>query len=504
MQDKLGKDVPGQLGLFHFNQRIIGCMRPSHTDFSEALTELLLCIYDYHEEDWNGLVASLKNGTMNGETYDDEQIECMRVHGDIRERYRAYLRIHIRSEHSIIHSLDNFHAKYKVDASEGAREGTGRRCPIHGTTLFTPDMKNTIENCKKKAGEIQDRLPFEEMYKEIPANPNSKHGLSEWRSLRGESNLESYHGALQHYGNTGQKTSLADNLNLEGTTKRNMNKWQQEQLIEMPAEERKKVPAGFEKIPMSYNHSRLHSVNKRAAKVKPGAKPFKRVREMGPDTGEAFFGQYAKQNFGARAGKRQKLPPAVAGFENLSTAVAKNLPPVVAKNLPPAVAAIPTTAPLTASATAASPRDTMVPTLLLDPPTFASRPAPTTVNCSANNNGQQQQQVSNRSTTTTTTQPVYNPYAQPLRCSDWLPLREYERQQHQNQQQRWQQQQQQHMYLQYMTPMQVAQQQQQHRMQRRQRDDGFCCASWSARRNAKKKGRPSYDDHCLDCAFRRV
>ncbi len=249
MQGKLGNDVPGQLGLFHYNQRIIGCMRPSHTDFLEALTALLLCIYEYHKEDWNGLLAALKSGTMNGDKHEDDQIEYMRVNGVVRERYRAYLRFHIHNEQTIIHNLDNWHTRWKVEASEGARPAKGRKCPMHGITLFIPDMRNTIDNCKKKASEIQDRLPFVDTYEEVPANPNSKHGLSKWKSLRGESNLESYHGTLQHFGNTGQKTSLADNLNLEGTTKRNLNKWQQEQLIGMPAEERQKVPAGFEKNP---------------------------------------------------------------------------------------------------------------------------------------------------------------------------------------------------------------------------------------------------------------
>ena len=44
---------------------------------------------------------------------------------------------------------------------------------------------------------------IENGYDIIASNPNSKHGLKEYLSRRGELNLESFHLMLAHFGNTG-------------------------------------------------------------------------------------------------------------------------------------------------------------------------------------------------------------------------------------------------------------------------------------------------------------
>ena len=60
------------------------------------------------------------------------------------------------------------------------------------------------------------------MYDKILPNPNSKHGLTEYLSKRGESKLESFHDRQANFANSGMRNSLADNLNLMGTARCNL------------------------------------------------------------------------------------------------------------------------------------------------------------------------------------------------------------------------------------------------------------------------------------------
>ena len=113
--------------------------------------------------------------------------------------------------------LDEWHSRFKCSASEGSAPALGRLDPITKEPLFTAETKTVVGNCKDKCQYLQDPLPLDEMYDVIEPNPNSPHGLKEYLSRRGESNLESFHLMLAHFGNTGMRESLADNLNLTGT-----------------------------------------------------------------------------------------------------------------------------------------------------------------------------------------------------------------------------------------------------------------------------------------------
>lgn len=88
--------------------------------------------------------------------------------------------------------------------------------------MFTPDTKDAVENCIKKAGYIQDPLPVEEMYMVVPAPPGAKHNLPEYIAMRGESKLEGFHDPLANFGNTNMNESLCDLLNLAGTARYNV------------------------------------------------------------------------------------------------------------------------------------------------------------------------------------------------------------------------------------------------------------------------------------------
>jgi hypothetical protein len=89
-------------------------------------------------------------------------------------------------------------------------------------TLFTPETQEAVLNCKDKAQYLQDPFPLEQMYRVIKPNPNSTHGLKEYLSKRGESNLEAFHLSLAYFGNCGMRDSLANNLNLTGTAQHNI------------------------------------------------------------------------------------------------------------------------------------------------------------------------------------------------------------------------------------------------------------------------------------------
>jgi hypothetical protein len=129
------------------------------------------------------------------------------------------------------------------------------------------------------------------MYDEIPPHPNSKHGLTEYLSKRGESKLESFHDRLTHFANSGMRNSLADNLCLAGTARWNLNIRHKRGLISLAVNQRKAIPAAWEKTVAFYNHSELWYVNwlADAVKVTP---PFPNAEILPKDNGERFFSEY--------------------------------------------------------------------------------------------------------------------------------------------------------------------------------------------------------------------
>ena len=292
LRDKNGRKLKGRLGLFHFIQRIVKTLRKNHIDFGHAIRDLLDALYDYDDRDFNKLVTALKDGTMSstGEKLSDKEIVEMRQTKQFRTRYGKHLRKRIRRKETIITKLEEWKCKYKVTASEGS--GAARVDPRTQQTLFTMDTHLAIENCKKKAEYLSDPLPVSEMYREIKPGPNSKHGLSEWISYRGESKLESWHDNLAHFANGGMHEDLSDVINLCGTARYNKQIRLKIRLASASMEERNtKMPAAWESVVSHFNHQELAFINKLA--VRCGAsKPFDWVEDLPPDNGERFFSEY--------------------------------------------------------------------------------------------------------------------------------------------------------------------------------------------------------------------
>lgn len=295
-----GRSLIGRLGLFHFLQRIVKTLRKKHIDYFRAINLLLDSVYFYNQLDYEDLLRVLKDGSYSGTKLTDADILELKLTKYFRQRYGKHLRKEIRPAETMRQRLEDWFGRFKCSATEGSiTPALGRLDPTTKETLFTADTKTAIINCKEKAEYLQDPLPIDQMYHVIMPNPNSSHGLKEYLSRRGESNLESFHLSLAHFGNSGMRDSLADNLNLTGTARHNLTIRHKLRLSRMPMDdltlkERARVPAAWESMVDYYNHSELAYVNRLAASCGVNKPPFKWVEKLVPDNGERFFSEYLK------------------------------------------------------------------------------------------------------------------------------------------------------------------------------------------------------------------
>jgi len=291
-----GDNLEGRLGLFHFQQRITRTLRKRHVDYFLAINMLLNAIYFYNQEDYEYLLIVLKDGRLNGEKKTEDDVAELKGAKYFRQRYSKYLRKEIRTPNIIRKKLDAWFVRFKCSSSEGSLPAGGRVDPITKEPLFTPETKAAVANCKETCQCLQDPLPLEDMYDVIPPNPNSPHGLKEYLSRRGESNLESFHLLLAHFGNTGMRESLGDNLNLTGTARYNLKMRHKRRLTGSLIDEntRQKIPAAWETVVSFFNHSELWYVNDLATAAGVTAMPFPNAEQLQPDNGERFFSEYLK------------------------------------------------------------------------------------------------------------------------------------------------------------------------------------------------------------------
>jgi len=289
--------LQGRLGLFHYIQRVTRTLKKKHIDHFHAVNGLLNAIYKHNEEDHENVLKALKNGTLSGTKHTDDDIADLRASKAFRQRYDRYLRKEIRQPMVLQQMLDDWFDRFKCSSSNATRPARGRLDPITGETLFTPETKEAVMNCKEKACHLQDPLPLSQMYRVIPPGPNSTHGLNEYLSRRGESSLESFHLMLAHFGNCGMRTSLADNLNLTGTARHNL-AIRHKILLTTENTDRvrrsKKMPAAFEDTVSFFNHTELQHINQMALAVglSQSDLPFQNVEPLPKDNGERFFSEY--------------------------------------------------------------------------------------------------------------------------------------------------------------------------------------------------------------------
>ncbi|KAG7357606.1 hypothetical protein IV203_002294 [Nitzschia inconspicua] len=290
-----GKDMQGRLGLFHFIQRITRTLRKNHIDYNLAINKLLQSVYPYHSEDYEQLLAALKDGSMTGEKVTSGEIKQMQKGKTFRQRYNQYHRKVIKPAETMRQCLDDWFCNFKVTASEGRPDPGGRLDPKTQQPLFTAETKEAVDNCKKNAEVIGDPLPIEKMYREVKANPRSLHQLSTWISRRPESKLESFHDSLSHFGNCGMGSTLCDSLNLCGTARYNLNIRHKLRLSQMSKAQRIKIPALWEEVVSYLNHCELAYVNALARDAGTDHVPFKDTEILVADTGERFFSKYLEE-----------------------------------------------------------------------------------------------------------------------------------------------------------------------------------------------------------------
>jgi hypothetical protein len=289
-----GPGFEGRLGLFHFQQRILRTLRQGHVDYHRAIRDLCHAIYEWEEDSYDALLEALKDGKMGREGGDPKtrkDIMDMELTPNFRKKFAKYLKKKIRPPSVMGQYLTAWFDKYKVNSSDPLRPGSGRPDPLTGKYLFTPETKDTLTEQIKNADQIQDLAGLDEMYLKIPPNPNTKHGLPEYVSLRCESKLEGFHHPLANFANTAMRPSLCDNLNLIGTSRYNVKIRHRIDMATDPLM-RPNTTAYWANYPAYWNHSELAHVNLLAEATGYGITPFRNVRPLPEDNGEKFFSEY--------------------------------------------------------------------------------------------------------------------------------------------------------------------------------------------------------------------
>jgi len=168
-------NIEGRLGLFHYIQRITRTMHQKHVDYNPALSALLDTVYSYNSDDYEGVIQALKKGCLGKRIHTNDDIAELRRSKLFQQCYGKYIRKTIQPAQTMVQMLDDWFIRFKVTASDGARPAQGRLDPRTCTSLFKPEAKTAVEECKKKAKYLTDPLPLKQMYLTVPANPNLKH-----------------------------------------------------------------------------------------------------------------------------------------------------------------------------------------------------------------------------------------------------------------------------------------------------------------------------------------
>lgn len=271
-----GSLMIGRLGLFHAMKRITDTFRKAvDPEFlQDAMNDLKRCFYSHDPDDLSKLYAALKNGSMSqqGYKYSDVEVQCLEKSRYWSQQYGKFLKKKIHQSPYIEQRLLGFISKWKPAMDEKSKK------------LFTDETEKTIRAQLKNVAHVSDP-PTLNMYREVKAGPSSKHGLSEWHSLRMESQLEKGHHLMAHYGNTGMGTELADSLILRGITETNT-KIRFKTMKKNPS-----VPSHLEDTPFYWDSSELAYINERMrqASLKP---VFLGIQDLPPDNGEVFLSEY--------------------------------------------------------------------------------------------------------------------------------------------------------------------------------------------------------------------
>ena len=284
--------ILGHLGLFHWVHRIIKTLRKNHIHFTKSIADLVFCVYVWDPIDYKNVLRALKDGLMNNKNHSDDDITQLQQSGLFKKRYSCFLQKVIYPAETIVAKLDIWFCEYKATASSGKAAAGGQRDPVYDVTLFTPETKLAVEAGKKTAEHVPDKIPRADIYRKVGAAPRTKHGLPQYRSQRGESNLECMHGLMQHFANTGMRASLSDTINIDGIASFNCRAREKVRIEKLSTEDVARIPIRFRGTPLFSNHSKMAFVNDVAASVGVAEPVHKEVRPLADDNGELFFSEY--------------------------------------------------------------------------------------------------------------------------------------------------------------------------------------------------------------------
>ncbi len=280
-----GPGMTGCLGMFHAMKRITDTFRKTIDSdlLQEAMNDFKKCFYSIDPTDLSNVYSALKNGSMSqtGHKYSDCEVQELEKSRFWNKRYGRFLKKITHPSTCIQQLLSNFAANWK-----SVQDSKSRR-------LFTETTEKTIKEQFKNITYVCDP-PGYKMYREVKAGSNSKHGMSEWHSLRMESQLEKGHHLMAHYGNTGMGTLLADSLIMRGVTETNT-KVRFKSCKKHPA-----VPSHLEDIPLFLDESELAYINQKLqeASLEP---IFHGVEPLPPDNGDVFLSEYFFQQLDRNA-----------------------------------------------------------------------------------------------------------------------------------------------------------------------------------------------------------
>jgi len=143
--------LQGRLGLFHHIQRTTRTLKKNHIDHFCLVTSLLNCICTCNNEDHANLLRALKEGSLSTKCTDEDVVDFEQTK-TFQQRCGKCLRKEMRPTNTLCAMLDDWFDRFKCTATTdpNTRPARGRKDPVSGDTLLTPETKPTVEECKKK------------------------------------------------------------------------------------------------------------------------------------------------------------------------------------------------------------------------------------------------------------------------------------------------------------------------------------------------------------------
>jgi len=286
--DIFGHHIVGRLGLFHAIKRVTDTIERGEDweFFHGMLYDLRLCFYEFDHDDMGNVVAALTAGTMTKDKhrYTAKEIEAFKKTPDWNRRFSRHIRKCIYKGPLITQKLEEFRMKY-----QDLQDGNGKK-------RFTKETSKAIDDLLKKVHHVGDLPDQFTPYREIPAGPNSTHGLPSYESLRPESTLEKFHHSLAHFGNLGMSKDLADIILLRGIAEDNI------RIEHQRGPKNPDVPSRFEDEPEYFDQSELNWLNS-LGQQKGYVEIFKDARQPPLNNGEVFLSQYLDQEMKRKSKK---------------------------------------------------------------------------------------------------------------------------------------------------------------------------------------------------------